>query len=180
MHSLNLSDMNKVIFNQLSYFKRINIPKYIESKIQIIALKHLNLSDMGKLRDRMEGQLYYNKLRTDIFSEFAFENTIGIRKFDWEKRSIKSFVRKKYIFENKVLNIIPFVNENLPIISSEHLKNCIFAYVNIDNRVLLSGLATKSQLNEISDKQQSKIIEISEFKNLIEFSSKEDLISKME
>ena len=58
--------MNKLILNQLTYFKRVSVPKYIESKIQMTALKHLDLSDMGKLRDRMEGQLYYNKLRTDI------------------------------------------------------------------------------------------------------------------
>ena len=86
--------MNKVILNQLTHFKRVNIPKYIESKIQMTALNHLNLTDMGKLRDRMEGQIYYSKLRTDIFSEFAFENLIGIRKFDWEKRSIKSYCEK--------------------------------------------------------------------------------------
>ena len=89
--------MNKLILSQLTHFKRVNIPKYIESKIQATALKHLDLSDMGKLRDRMEGQVYYSKLRTDIFSEFAFENIIGIRNFDWEKRSVKSFKRKKYI-----------------------------------------------------------------------------------
>ena len=172
--------MNKVILDQLTHFKRVNIPKYIEPRIQMTALKHLNLTDMGKLRDRMEGQIYYSKLRTDIFSEFAFENIIGIRKFDWEKRSVKSFKRKKYIFENKILNIIPFTNENLPKISSEHVKNCIFAYVNVDNRVLLSGLATKSYINEIVTKKNSKIIEISEFQNLIEFSSIEDLIDKMD
>ena len=75
---LNLVIMNKLILSQLTHFKRVNIPKYIESKIQTTALKHLDLSDMGKLRDRMEGQFYYTKLRTDIISEFAFENSIKL------------------------------------------------------------------------------------------------------
>ncbi len=172
--------MNKLILNQLTYFKRVSVPKYIESKIQMTALKHLDLSDMGKLRDRMEGQLYYNKLRTDILAEFAFENIIGIRYFDWEKRISKSFKRKKYIFENKELNIILFENENFPKISTEHINNCIFAYVNIDNRVLLSRLATKSYISEIAKKKNQKIIEITEFQNLIEFSTIDELISKME
>ena len=172
--------MNKLILSQLTHFKRVNIPKYIESKIQMTALKHLDLSDMGKLRDRMEGQFYYTKLRTDIFSEFAFENIIGIKNFDWEKRSIKSFERKKYIFEDKVLNIIPFDNDNLPKISVENVNNCIFVHVNIDNRVLLSGLATKTYMNEIAKKKNSKIIEISEFQDLIEYSSLDELIFKME
>jgi hypothetical protein len=44
----------------------------------------------------------------------------------------------------------------------------------------LSGLATKSYLSEIANKKKSKIIEISEFQDLIEFSSVDELISKME
>lgn len=172
--------MNKQILSQLSCFKRVNIPKYIEAKIQITALKHLDLSDMGKLRDRMEGQFYYSKLKTDIFSEYAFENIIGIKNFDWEKRSIKNYERKIYIFGDKVLNVIPFDNDNLPQINTENVTNCIFVHVNIDNRVLLSGLATKSYINEIVKKNKSKIIEIDEFQNLIEFSSIDELISKME
>ena len=53
-------------------------------------------------------------------------------------------------------------------------------YVNVDNRVLLSGLATKSYINEIASKKNSKIIEISDFQNLIDFTSVEDLVDKME
>lgn len=172
--------MNKLVLNQLTYFKRISIPKYIEAKIQLTALKHLNLTDMGKLRDRMEGQSYYNKLRTDIISEFAFENIIGIRNFDWEKRSNKNNKRKKYIFENKELILISFENENLPKISIEEINNCIFVYVKKDNRVLLSGLATKSYINELAINNNSKFIEVTEFQNLISFSSVEELISKLE
>lgn len=172
--------MNKQILSQLSYFKRINIPKYIEAKIQMTALKHLDLSDMGKLRDRMEGQLYYSKLKNDIFSEYAFENIIGLKNFDWEKRSIKNYERKKYIFGDKVLNIILFDNDSLPQISTENVTNYIFVNVNIDYRVLLSGLATKGHINDIIAKNKSKIIEITDFKNLIEFSSIDELILKME
>ena len=172
--------MNKVVLKQLSYFNRVNIPKHIESKIQMTALNHLDLSDMGKLRDRMEGQSYYNKLKTDIFAEFAFESITGIRNFDWEKRSIKSFKRRKYIFENKELNIILFENENFPKINTEEINNYIFAYVNMDNRVLVSRLATKSYISDITTKKNEKVIEITDFQNLLEFSSIDDLISKME
>jgi hypothetical protein len=171
--------MNKIILNQLTHFNRVNIPKYIESKIQSTALVHLDLSDMGKLRDRMEGQSYYNKLRTDIVAEFAFENIIGIRSFDWEKRNHKGFQRKKYFFDNKQLNLIAFENESLPKISIDHVENCVFIYVSVD-RVFMSNLATKSYLNQISNKQKSSIIDITEFQDLIEFTSLDELISKME
>jgi hypothetical protein len=172
--------MNKLILSQLTYFERVSIPKYIESKIQMTALKHLDLPDMGKLRDRMEGQLYYNKLRTDIVAEYAFESIIGLRNFDWEKRGIKNYKRKKYVFQNKELNIISFEHENLPKISTDHVNNCLFVYVSADSRVLMSKLATKSYLDEIAKIKKTKIIEMSEFQNLIEFSSIDELISKME
>lgn len=144
------------------------------------ALKHLDLSDMGKLRDRMEGQFYYSKLKNDIFAEYAFENIIGIKNFDWGKRSAKNYERKKYIFGDKILNIISFANDNLPQISATNVTNCIFAHVNIDNRVLLSGLATKNYINKILREKESTVIEISEFQNLIEFSTIDELINKME
>ena len=60
------------------------------------------------------------------------------------------------------------------------MKNCIFVYVNVDNRVLLSGLATKSYISDVASKKNSKIIEISEFHNLIDFTSVENLVDKME
>ncbi|WP_096427929.1 hypothetical protein [Labilibaculum antarcticum] len=172
--------MNKVLINQLVYFKRVNIPKYIEANIQLIALKHLDLADMGKLRDRVEGDLYYSSLRNDIFSEYAFENLIGLRKFDWDKRTKKNYSRKKYIFEDKMLNLIVFVGDSLPKFSADHVSNCIFVYVNTDSRVLVSGLATKSMIDEVVAENNSKIIEYTDFKTLIEYGSVDDLVVKME
>lgn len=172
--------MNKVLINQLVYFKRVNIPKYIEANIQTTALKHLDLADMGKLRDRMEGELYYSRLRNDIFAEYAFENLIGLRKFDWEKRTKKNYLRKKYVFENKTLNIIVFSGDSLPKFSADHVSNCIFVHVNSDNRVLVSGLATRSRIDEQFAEKNSKIIEFSDFESLLDYSSADDLVAKME
>ncbi|PKQ63209.1 hypothetical protein BZG02_10685 [Labilibaculum filiforme] len=172
--------MNKELLNQLEYFKRVNIPKYIEANIQSIALKHLDLADMGKLRDRMEGELYYSRLRNDIFSEYAFEKLIGLRKFDWEKREKKNYIRKKYNFENKKLNLVLFMGDSLPKFSAEHVGNCIFIHVNADSRVLVSGLATKSTIDKMAIEQDSKIIELNDFKSLFEFNSMEDLVQKMD
>lgn len=172
--------MNSVLLNQLKYFKRVNVPKYVEVRLQKTALIHLDLPDMGKLRDRMEGQLYYDRLKTDIFAEYAFENIIGLRKFDWNKRDNKDYVRKKYVFDNKKLTIITFVGDYLPKFSSEHINNCIFIFVNSGNRVLVSGLATSSKMKEIMIKQNSKVIEVNDFKELINYSTVDELLIKMD
>lgn len=95
-------------------------------------------------------------------------------------KSKSTLYSQKYIFENKELILISFENENLPKISIEEINNCIFVYVKKDNRVLLSGLATKSYINELAINNNSKFIEVTEFQNLISFSSVEELISKLE
>lgn len=172
--------MNKTLLVQLAQFKRVAIPRYFESKIQAIALKHLNLTDMGKLRDRTEGQSYFNKLRTDVFAEYAFENVIGMHKFDWEARETKNFKRKKYIFQEKELQLITFENDNLPKLDCNNLCNSIFIYVHIDNRVFISKLATLKYLQSISATHKNKVLEISEFENLKDFSSLDEMISYLD
>lgn len=172
--------MNKTILSHLDYFKRYSVPKYIESRIQMIALNHLNLTDMGKLRDRMEGQIYYDKLKLDLYSEFAFENLIGIRKFDWDKRIYKNYKRRNYVFNDKELELILFDNEKLPKINKEKILNSIFVYVDGNNRVLVSGLASKSFLTEISNEKKGKIYDFDYFQDLNVFSSLDDLIENMD
>lgn len=172
--------MHSDILNKLKHFKRVNAPKYIEAKIQKIALSHLNLSDMGKLRDRFDGQLYYDKLKTDIIAEFAFENFIGIKKFDWSKREIKNYKRKYYTFDHKELNIITVTKARLPKINPDVISNTIFIYVNIDNRVYISGVATKSLLLNYTSNSTNRLVEFNSFEILSEFNSVEQLIQILE
>ena len=172
--------MKKEFLNQLKYFKKVNIPKFIDVRIQETALLHLKLSDMGKLRDRMEGQLYLDKLKNDIFSEYAFENTIGLRKFNWEKRDKKYYKRKHYNFDNKTLNIITFTEDYFPKISIKHITNCVFINVNLELSAFVSGLASKSAISRIADESDSKIIEIKDFKDFKSFSTLEELVCFLE
>ncbi|MBL4744838.1 MAG: hypothetical protein JKY08_00575 [Flavobacteriaceae bacterium] len=171
--------MNKIIIPQLVHFKRVTVPKYIDANIQKIALKHLGLADMGKLRDRMEGQYYYNKLKIDLVSEFAFESFIGIKRFDWKKREPKSYPRKKYYFENKTLKIITFYGNALPEINATNIENSIFIYVNTDNKVLISGIATTETLKEILVKSNVNQVKITDFEHLATFNTQEELEEKL-
>lgn len=172
--------MNMELFKQLSFFKRVNIPRYIEARLQKTALKHLELPDMGKLRDRMEGQLYYDKLRTDVLAEYAFENLIGIKKFDWDKRDNKNYKRKQYSFDGKKLSLVTIIDESFPKVNIDHVNNCVFAYVNPQNHVFVSGIATKSKMKEIAALHNSKTIQIKEFNSLIEYLSIDELLDKIE
>lgn len=170
--------MHADILKRLEYFRRINAPKYIEAKIQKIAFAHLNVSDMGKLRDRFDGQLYYDKLKTDIIAEYSFENLIGNKSFDWTKRELKNHKRKLYTFNGKVLRLVTITKARLPRISIEHITNTLFVYVNIDNRVYISGLATKTFLESYTT--DNKIFEFKDFEKLLDFDSLEFLINNLD
>lgn len=172
--------MNKLFINKLPFFNKVVIPKYIELKIQNIALKHLKLPDMGKLKDRMEGQLYYDKLKVDLSAEFAFEKTIGIRDFNWAKREKKYYKRKHYDFNGKVLIIETFQDDNLPKLNQVSNNNIVFAYVNPDNRVYVSGLATMSSFEYLKSTLETTNSDFSNFEMLKKLTSIEELMNLIE
>ncbi|QCX40044.1 hypothetical protein FF125_16925 [Aureibaculum algae] len=161
---------------QISHFKTVKVPIYINVKIQECALNHLNLKDMGQLRDRMEGQMYYNKLRSNIMSEFALENILFKTSFDWDKRMDKSYKRKPYSIEDFKVHLITFNTNNFPKISVAHTNLCIMANATEDSKVYLSGLATKELIKSSGLNIRNDIFEMKSFDKLIPFSTQEDLI----
>ncbi|WP_430813975.1 hypothetical protein [Carboxylicivirga sp. RSCT41] len=171
--------MNKDFLKQLPFFKKIKIPKYIEARLQESALKHLELSDMGKLRDRMEGQLYYDRLRCDIFSEYAFEKTIGLSSFNWVQRDKKRYKRKKYLFKGKTLSIVVLNGDSFPRVSATHEINYIFAYVTPEQSVFISGVANNSTIRMLAGENEN-IIEIKDFSALISYTNLESFVNVLE
>ena len=169
--------MHKELIEQLSYFKPVSIPRYIARNIQDCALQHLNLKDMGQLRDRMEGQLYYDKLKNDILAEFAFEGFLGLNKFDWDKRKLKGYKRKYYVIDDCKLNLIVFSSISFPVVNLNHTGLCIFVYINSDSKVYISGLANKSKLTSETNLNVNERTEIRNFQNLSPFANINELKS---
>jgi len=172
--------MEKEFLNQISHFKIIKVPKYTSLEIQKCALHHLNLKDMGQLRDRMEGQMYYDKLRNDILTEFAFENLLSKSTYDWSKRMNKNYKRKIYHIGEFNIRLITFSEKNYPKISLDHTNLCVFGRATADSKVYLSGLATKELIKSDSTNIRNNIFELKSFENLLKFSTKEELIYHLE
>lgn len=172
--------MNKLLINQIPYFYRVLVPKYIELKIQNVALEHLKLPDMGKLKDRMEGQIYYDKLKVDLMAEFAFEKVIGIKNFNWEKRENKNYTRKQYDFNGKILNIETFIGDSLPNLNQVSNNSIVFVYVNPDNRVYISGLAKARDIKYLKSTLGTSNYQFSNFDKLNRFTNDEELFQLME
>ncbi len=61
---------------------RENVVKYkidyhVFIKLQKIVLKHLGFSNMNKLRDRFEGQAFYNSFLQRAYAEIALQNELN-------------------------------------------------------------------------------------------------------
>jgi hypothetical protein len=168
---------------QLKSFTKISIPKFIETEIKNCALSHLSLSDMGKLRDMYEGQSYYNKLRKDIISEFAFEKYLGSMEFNWEKRRHKGYVRNRFRVNDKNVYLLNFTSATLefPSLDPEIVDFAVFIYLKQDSLPYISGLADKMLITRLAQPlseyspMKRKLREIREFNTLLPFSSMEEL-----
>lgn len=168
--------MNPRIIKQLSYFKHIKVPLFNRNLIQACALNHLGLSDMGKLRDRMEGQNYYDKLEEDILAELAFESIVSEAKFDWNKRNVKTYIRKEYTLEGKKIRLITFSDESLPKLNINPNENYIFIFRYNEYKVLLSGLASYSDIKANSTHLRKELYQVENFSEFRMFNNKEELL----
>ncbi len=167
--------MATLLIDQLMFFQPVRIPVYIRSKIQECAINHLELRDMGQLRDRMEGQLYYNRLSDDIMAEYAFEKYIRLGDFDWHLRMNKNYKRKFYDFEFKNLNLIILDGETYPRFDLKRIKSCVFIYLYSESKAWISGLATQKLMEEFGVLNDNGITEIQQFENFLPFSNREEL-----
>jgi len=173
------------MIKQVKHFNRIVIPKSIEPLIQECAIKHLGVRDIGKLRDKYEGQRYFDILRKDIISEFAFEKYLNLGKFDWKKRIAKNYLRRIYTFNDESIELINFTINSYPRFDPSKIKNTVFVYIKPDYRVYISGLATKQLILKKSvppleyNPLNRELQEIREFDTFIPFSSVKQLSARV-
>lgn len=128
------------------HFSKVDTPRYLDLKIQEIALNHLKLKDIGELRDRFDAQLYLNNLSQEIRAEFAFEKFLGME-FDFEKRMKKNYNRLQYQLNNQRVQLIPFSSKRSPILNT--IENSVFIYLKPEKTAYIGPLLYKKQINEI-------------------------------
>ena len=170
------------MIRQIQYFKRVPVPKSIEIKIQECAIDHLQVRDIGKLRDKYEGQRYYDLLRLDIISEFAFEKHVGLGDFDWQKRMNKNYQRKSYKLGGQVINLVAFSVGTFPKFNPESVSNIVFVYIKPDLKVYISGFGSQEIIHTIAEEPvqytplNPEMKEVHDFKSLIPFGNIDDLL----
>jgi hypothetical protein len=142
-----------ISFAEISkHFKKVETPKYLDIKIQEIALEHLGLKDMGKLRDTYDAQHYYNILIEEIRCEYAFEKFLGID-FDFDKRKNRNHPRLQYIFCGKEIQLIP-ISSLKPAIVKKSIPS-ILIYLKPEKFAYIGCLLFNSDIEIITSKEES-------------------------
>jgi hypothetical protein len=166
--------MNLSILKYQDSFKLVKTPRYIDLKIQECALSHLNLKDMGQLRDKLDGQSYYNSLRRDIIAEYAFEKVLGIQPFDWNKRLSKAYQRKQYKFGDDQIAIVTFQGLDLPKLPYSSKNHVVLIFVNPGYGAYVCGLLISSY-KKGDWKNNNLTLDSIDFEELKSFESVEEL-----
>lgn len=167
----------------IELFVRVETPRYLDSKIQEIALSHLNLRDLGELRDKYDAQSYLNKLSDEIRSEFAIESFFDMG-FDFVKRMDKNYPKMNYNIGEFDVQISYFTSKKKPIISN--IKPTILIFLKPEKSAFIGPLIQLDHLNEIISSEidlLTKTITINidkiDFKKCFFFKNKDELIKSL-
>lgn len=165
-------------------FYRIQTPRYLDVKIQEIALSHLEVKDLGELRDMYDAQTYLNRLTDEIRSEYAFEKFLGIE-FDYRKRIEKKYPRLHYSISGVDFQISYFNSKTNPIILS--IKPTVLVFLKPEKSAFIGPLLNEEQVenaisNELNPIGRNMTIDLDKinFEKCIFFSDMKELKKTLE
>lgn len=133
----------KYIGENLRLYPQVRFSKTDEVLIRNSAMSHLGLTNLNQMRDRYEGQVFFEKTMKNIGGLMALQKHLNRELIDSDKVNLGDF--QPYIkLDGKKVNINVFDFGSLPIIKIKDIKNPVFFIIQKDSLTfLLCGLATK-------------------------------------
>ncbi|MCX7550880.1 hypothetical protein [Xanthomarina sp. F2636L] len=111
-------------------------------------MTHLGLTNLNQLRDRYEGQAFFEKTMKNIGGLMALQKHLNIDIIDLNKADLTDF--QPYIKLNgKKININVFNFGTLPMIKIKEIENPMFFIIQKDSLTfMLCGLASKDVIEK--------------------------------
>jgi len=133
----------KYIGEYLRLYPQIRFSKTDEVLIRSSAMKHLGLTNLNQMRDRYEGQTFFEKTMKNIGGLMSLQKHLNLDLIDLDKVNLGDF-QPHIKLDGKIVNINVFDFGNLPLIKIKDIKNPVFFVIQKDSLTfLLCGLATK-------------------------------------
>lgn len=119
----------------------IGIPIYHKFKVsqrdfiqlQKYATSHLGVKDIYSLKDKFEGERYYNEFLQRSFAELAFQDYTNVSYFDISEKEMKNF-KPEFNLKGTNIELVSCDFEEYPKIPVGDYDNLVICYVNISTR----------------------------------------------
>lgn len=137
---------------QKDRFIAVKVTPSFNRKVQDTVLEILNLKNLNHLRDKFEGQAFFNKVSTFLFGMQVLENLLGQPIINWKKLKKKEFQSDLSLLELDV-KVVIFKMGELPVIDAENQSPIIFILKRNDTSGWICGIANVAVLNEVQNRQ---------------------------
>ena len=160
-----MKEFLKYIGEYLRTYPQIRFNRSNEILIRDESIKHLGLTNLNQLRDRYEGQAFFDKTLTNIGGLLAIQKHLKLPEIDIENTDLGGF-KPQIRFNGKVIDVLVFQFGTLPLIDINEIKNPIFfviqkdritfnlcGYTDIEtikNNLIKTNIETSSQANNMA------------------------------
>src|SRR5690554_3620910 len=128
----------------LRTYPQIKITKTDEVLIRNSVKNYLGLDNLNQLRDRFEGQSFFEKTRNNICALMALQKHLNISLIDLKTTDLSNF-KPTITLNNEVIDINLFEFGSLPLVKADEINNSIYFVMQKDTLTfLLCGYASKN------------------------------------
>ena len=120
-----------------------------------IALKNLGITNINRLRDRFDGQSYFNKFLIRSYSEIAFEKYLNREIIDLNLKESEKNYAPSFFSDGKKITLFSYTFGEYPKIEKQIFDIGVFILVNLEYRTaeIIGFLPSKQLLQFIDNKQ---------------------------
>ena len=126
-----MKEFLKYIGEYLRTFPQIRFNRNDEILIRDESMKHLGLTNINQLRDRYEGQAFFDKTLMNIGGLMAIQKHLKLPLIDIKKIDLGGF-QPKLVIDDNVIDVLVFEFGTLPLINIDEIKNPIFFVIQKD------------------------------------------------
>lgn len=142
-----MQDFINYVLKYRDSFTQVSIGYGETKSIQDFVVKRLNLNNLKELRDRHEGVVFLKNFTTKIVGVIGTRKMLQLSPVEWDKINPKDYKPKLQI-GNKEVQIISFVNGELPVVNKVNNKPAILLFNRENKYISICGYATADDLND--------------------------------
>lgn len=137
----------KYIGEFLRTYPQIKLNKNDEILIRDESMRHLGLTNLNQMRDRYEGQAFFDKTMMNYGGLIAIQKHLNLPLTDIKRINLDDFQPKLYI-EDKTIDVFVFKFGTLPLIDIDKINNAMFFVIQKDRFTFnLCGYSDLETLN---------------------------------